>query len=255
MSTTIGSVGVGVRDAFERGDPVGVGQVEVQQHAVRAGDATVRVRHRPSTVPTRRRCRRPRRRSALRPAARRRGRPRRAAPTADARPLCGPTPGPAQAWVCGSSGARMGDHVLYVTSPGRATLCFSDNASDNTQGPFGLPHSGPPASDRARDVSYRGWMSTAADSDRVADLARPGRGRPRPEDRSRSPSSSAPATTPGCPGCTSPRASAASGFRAACRPSPTGSCRARAARCRSGSTRWATGWRRRPCASTRRPTT
>ena len=53
------------------------------------GRARVGVRRRPSTAPTRSRCRRRRRRSALRPATRRRDRPRPAAPTAAGRPLCG----------------------------------------------------------------------------------------------------------------------------------------------------------------------
>ena len=38
MSTTIGMLGSASLDAFERGDPVGVGQVEIQQHAVGAGE-------------------------------------------------------------------------------------------------------------------------------------------------------------------------------------------------------------------------
>jgi len=51
--------------------------------------------------------------------------------------------------------------------------------------------------------------------------------------RSRCPSqnSSQRVTTRACPGCTSPRGSVASASRAACRPSRTGSCRARADPC------------------------
>src|SRR5215203_4680616 len=60
----------------------------------------------------------------------------------------------------------MGNHVLCLTSPGRATLCFSDNASEDTQPRCGPPHSVP------RRSPYRDCMSTPANADHVAGLAK-----------------------------------------------------------------------------------
>ena len=142
-------VGVGIPDAFEGGDPARVGKVEIQQHAVGAGEQqfALGLRHRlcpcagdvggrigdeffdqqrVAAIVLYEQYRQP---TPARRADRRRVR-RRHGYAAQA----------ARAWVITS---------FYVTPPGRATFCFSDNASDNTQGTPVLPHIGPPAPARA----------------------------------------------------------------------------------------------------------
>ena len=104
-------VGVALRDAVERLDPVGVGKVEVQQHAVRPGGGQlalgVRHRLRPHHAMSAAA-------SAISSSTSSASARSSSTSSTDSRrpPAVRTGAGSGAGWVCGSIGARMGDHVL-----------------------------------------------------------------------------------------------------------------------------------------------